>query len=186
VTELIESYQLLEKPLLSPRVQNLKETLLAEKPTLCTERLYYYTKSYQETEGLPVVKRRAKALAKYLDNMTIFVRDDELIVGRLTEHPRGTGPLEPILSLSWLMRELDDPVKGPAVRKQDQVVVSNRDRQILKEEVFPYWQGKLLEDYVRQHLPDETMEKALPCAAVHRARAYLGLAQVCARCTPLS
>jgi len=41
----------------------------------------YYTQSWKETEGQPTSIRRAKAVANYLDNVPIFIRPFELIVG---------------------------------------------------------------------------------------------------------
>ena len=47
------------------------------------------TESYKETEGQPMVLRRAKALANILHNMDIFIRDYERIVGYQTADPNG-------------------------------------------------------------------------------------------------
>jgi benzylsuccinate synthase len=46
-----------------------------------------YTKVWKETEGQPVVIRRAKAFAKYLETVPIFIRPGELIVGFYAEDP---------------------------------------------------------------------------------------------------
>ena len=54
---------------------------------LCLERARLVTESYRETEGQPMVLRRAKALKKVLENMTVFVQDHELIVGNIASDP---------------------------------------------------------------------------------------------------
>ena len=46
---------------------------------LCLERARLVTESYKETDGQPMVIRRAKALKKILENMTIFIQDNEQI-----------------------------------------------------------------------------------------------------------
>ena len=51
------------------------------------ERQRLITESYQSTEGEPMVLRRAKALKHILLNMTIYIRDWEMIVGNFTESP---------------------------------------------------------------------------------------------------
>jgi len=51
------------------------------------ERARYMTESFKKTEGEPWVIRRAKALANVLDKMTIFIKDNELIVGDHAERP---------------------------------------------------------------------------------------------------
>jgi pyruvate-formate lyase len=47
------------------------------------------TESFKSTDGEAMVIRRAKALAHVLNNMGIFIRDYELIVGYQTSDPNG-------------------------------------------------------------------------------------------------
>lgn len=54
---------------------------------LSPERTRHYTESYRETEEEPTSIRRAKALAYHLDNMRIFIRPHELIVGNYADDP---------------------------------------------------------------------------------------------------
>ena len=54
------------------RVSRLRERMLVT-PAICVERAYYMTKSYQKTENLPTILRRAHALADILDHMTIRI-----------------------------------------------------------------------------------------------------------------
>ena len=51
------------------------------------ERAIYWTESYQQTEGEPETIRRAKALKNLLEKMTIYIEDDELIVGNVSKNP---------------------------------------------------------------------------------------------------
>ncbi len=51
------------------------------------ERARYMTQSFKETDGEEWVIRRAKALANVLDNITIFIKDHELLVGDHAEKP---------------------------------------------------------------------------------------------------
>ena len=48
-------------------------------PRLDAERAVLVTKAYHETGGEPAMIRRAEALVKILNEMTIFISDDELI-----------------------------------------------------------------------------------------------------------
>ena len=50
-------------------------------PSICIERAKIVTESYQKTEGLPYILRRAIALKDLLEKMTIFIDEEELIVG---------------------------------------------------------------------------------------------------------
>jgi pyruvate-formate lyase len=63
----------------------LSEDARANRPgftwTLDLERARLVTESYKKTEGEPIAIRRAKALAHVLDNMTVYIRPGEMIVG---------------------------------------------------------------------------------------------------------
>lgn len=74
---------------------------------LCLERARLITESYQETEGEAMVLRRAKALKKILDNMTIYIQDKERLVGNLAKDPNSL-PLYPEMYWRWLEKSLEN------------------------------------------------------------------------------
>jgi formate C-acetyltransferase len=47
------------------------------------------TESYQETEGEPMVVKRAKALERILTHMDLYIQDWERIVGNNVRTPQG-------------------------------------------------------------------------------------------------
>jgi len=128
------------------RVKKLREkvNLALYKPSYCIERAYWMTKSYIETESEPTILRRAKALKKILENMTIGIDDGELIVGKATSKKVGS-PLFPELVWNYL----------------EELVLSDylteEERAKLKE-IIPYWKGKSLGDLVRSRLPKNYMD----------------------------
>jgi pyruvate formate-lyase/glycerol dehydratase family glycyl radical enzyme len=71
------------------RIKRLRERLFVDEYQLSTEKIRLMTESLKETEGEPQILRRAKALANVLDNITIFVEEDELIVGNAASKPMG-------------------------------------------------------------------------------------------------
>ena len=73
---------------MSHRIQRLKDALFANPREISLERAVLYTESHRQTEGEPVIIRRAKATAHILDNVAISIRDDELIAGNRTINPR--------------------------------------------------------------------------------------------------
>jgi formate C-acetyltransferase len=135
------------------RTEQLKESLLATRPEICPERLLLLTAAYQETEGQPLILRRAEALARVLRNMSIYIRPGELIVGNQARCPRAA-PLFPENASTWIEKEMDDL----GTRPQDAFLVREEDKLTLRE-VLPYWRGKTHYDYVkaltRQALPVE-------------------------------
>ena len=78
---------------LTPRLQKLKAEWEASEPQVYVDDTLLFTKSWQETEGLPVDVRWAKALEKRLLECPLFIRDGEIIVGSLTKFIRGNGTL---------------------------------------------------------------------------------------------
>jgi formate C-acetyltransferase len=78
---------------LTPRLQKLKAEWEAAEPQVYVDDTLLFTKSWQETEGLPVDIRWAKALEKRLLECPILIRDGEIVVGSLTKFIRGNGTL---------------------------------------------------------------------------------------------
>ena len=75
-------------------------------PVIESSRAKLLTESYKETEGEPIITRRAKAFAHILHHIPIIIRDNELIVGSSTIAPRGCQTF-PEFSYEWLEAELD-------------------------------------------------------------------------------
>jgi len=74
---------------------------------LCLERARLVTESYKETEGEPVAHRRAKALAKILENMTIYIEEGQRIVGNYASRPECVA-WYPDVTIEWLELSLND------------------------------------------------------------------------------
>ena len=72
---------------MNERVRKLKERLQVEEYPICIEKARLIMEMYKKHEGDPPMLRRAKATAYYLDNRTIFIEDDELIVGNIAAKP---------------------------------------------------------------------------------------------------
>ena len=64
------------------RVFRMLERFDGMKPRIDIERALYFTQSMQETEGQPLVLRWAKALMHIAQNITVYVQDDQLLLGR--------------------------------------------------------------------------------------------------------
>lgn len=64
------------------RITRLKDELLSAQTEFCFERARIVTESYRRTEGCHPAIRRARAIAKVFDEMPIFIRRGELLVGQ--------------------------------------------------------------------------------------------------------
>jgi pyruvate formate-lyase/glycerol dehydratase family glycyl radical enzyme len=136
---------------MTPRTEKLRARLYQKPPEVCIERARIYTNSWQETEGEPLVIRRAMALARVLREMTVFIEDGELIVGNHASRPLAA-PLFPEFSASWIAEEMD----SFASRPQDAFEVRKQDcSEILR--LVDYWQGKTHFDRVMGNM-ERTLE----------------------------
>ena len=131
------------------RVARIKARLLRDEREIDVERARYTTQSYRETEGEPMPIRRAKMLLHLVRHMNITIHPDELIVGNRSLLPR-MGVIAPEGAVDWVDQELDILPTRP----QDRFNIRPEQIKELREEIFPYWRGKTLEDTVAARIPD--------------------------------
>lgn len=136
--------------MLTPRTQRIKDALFARPRRISLERALLYRESYLETEGEPVVMRRALAFRRVLERHRIVIDGDDLLVGNRTEEPR-SGVVSPEMSPYWILDELDEF----PVRPQDTFDVSEEDKRTYREVLYPFWAGRSLNDWYVAHRPDE-------------------------------
>jgi pyruvate-formate lyase len=67
---------------MNERVKLLREESMKSRPDIFPFRALSITELYQETEGMTMATRSAKALEKILSEVPIIIRDHELIVGQ--------------------------------------------------------------------------------------------------------
>ena len=71
------------------RIERLRERLFVDQYPLSFQKIRLMTDSLKQTEGEPLILRRAKALANVLDSIPIFIEEGELIVGNGASQPMG-------------------------------------------------------------------------------------------------
>lgn len=134
------------------RVKALREQILNASPCIEVERARLLTESYKETESLPMVLRRAKALEKILSKLPVIIRSGELIVGSLTTEPH-SAQVFPEFSNQWLLDEFD----RLNLRKGDRFTISEEVKQELMT-IFPYWKGKTTSELATSCMMQETKD----------------------------
>jgi len=137
---------------LRDRVKKLRETVL-RTASICTERGRLYTESYKTTKGDPPPVRQAKALAKILDEMTIFIGEGELLVGNVTSKIRGGGIL-PELNAQWMPGEFEDF----ATREWDSFEPLTEGEKETIKEMLSWWEGQSLYDMWRARMPEDKLK----------------------------
>jgi formate C-acetyltransferase len=123
-------------------------------PRLTLERAVYFTESFKATEGQLLVLRWAKALKNIAEKMSVAIFDDELIVGR---------PNTWFGRYSLVFPELDGTIMKAGAEAfiaakgaPDAVVVTEEDKKIIDEVLFPCWNGKDFTPNFVKALPPES------------------------------
>ena len=132
------------------RVFRMLERFDGMKPRIDIERALYFTQSMQETEGQPLVLRWAKALMHIARNITVYVQDDQLLLGRAGCDGR-YGILYPELDGDFL----DMAVKDLPTRATSPATITAEDAKRVIEEIAPYWKGKTYHEALAAALPPE-------------------------------
>lgn len=133
------------------RIYKILESFNTGRPEFDIERGKLFTESMKETEGEKLVLRWAKAMMHIAQNITVYIDDDNLIVGRAGRKGR----------YGILFPELDGNYLGEAVDKLPERDVSPfniepEDARIIKEEIAPYWKGKTFWEEIIATMPAET------------------------------
>ena len=135
----------------SSRIPRLVEHLYAEMPKIESARARLLTESYQQTEGEPIIQRRAKAFAHILHHLPIVIREEELIVGSSTLAPRSCQTF-PEFSYQWLEDELDTV----ADRSADPFFIKEETKEELRQ-IHQYWKGRTTSELATSYMAPEAI-----------------------------
>ena len=165
----VGSWQEFFVPTYSERIKKARQHAL-QRPELCLERARAEMKTYEQYKNEPRIIQRARFLETYLREKTIYILDEELIVGNVNSKVRGltvSGAAGSFLG-SRLKETLDDPM-NLEIRYNSiidyagkDVIVHPEERKELEEVILPYFRGKTLLDYSYGRVDAEVKEKAYP------------------------
>jgi formate C-acetyltransferase len=127
---------------ITSRLQKLKDNYLTHRPTITTHRARAITKIAKENPGMPKIMLRAKCFRYCCETAPLVIQDNELIVGAPNGAPRA-GAFSPDIAWRWMVDEIDTIGSRP----QDPFYISDEDKKIMREELFPYWEGKSVDEY---------------------------------------
>lgn len=143
------------------RISRLQNMMYHRKATLCYERAEIYTRVYKETENEPMIIRRAKAYKAYLEEMTIYIEPDSIIVGNQACR-NFAAPIFPEYSIKWIVEEMDEFDK----RSGDAFYVDDETKKRILA-IAPYWKDKTHQDKVLAEL-SQTNRLAEEQGVLHR------------------
>ncbi|MEM2104798.1 MAG: pyruvate formate lyase family protein [Candidatus Bathyarchaeia archaeon] len=154
--------------MLTPRVQKRWKEWENAPLYLCPESSLSFTKSWKQTEGLPLTLRWAKAVAAILDETPLRIWDGELIVGSPTKYLRGCDVIAAMFP-KRLLKSLEEGVIDNKVSERATALITDEDRKLLEEDAR-YWADKLPPDYAndlrREILGEEIFDLMMDRAQV--------------------
>lgn len=127
---------------ITPRLEALKENYLKQVPTITTHRARVITEIAKENPGMPKNILRAKSFKRCCETAPLVIQDNELIVGAPNGAPRA-GSFSPDIAWRWMEEEIETISSRP----QDPFFISDEDKKIMREELFPFWKGKSIDEY---------------------------------------
>lgn len=132
---------------LLPRAERLRERYLQAKPFISAARARAVTEIYRRYPGMPAILLRAMAFRHACRTAPLVIAEDELIVSHPAGAARG-GEVSPEIAWRWVADELDTM----STRAQDPYEISEEVKRELREEIFPFWQGRSLDEVAETRL----------------------------------
>lgn len=129
---------------MNARISILKNIITEEKRFVSIEQAQIITRVFKNSEAEPRAIRRAKSFFASCNEISIHIDPLELIVGNRTPERRA-GVVFPEAGIQWLNEEIENL----PFREQDKFFVREKDVQVFREEIMPYWQGQSLEDIIK-------------------------------------
>ncbi|MHA2212961.1 MAG: glycyl radical protein [Candidatus Thorarchaeota archaeon] len=136
---------------MTSRTERIKERSIRSEPTISSERARLFTEYVQGHLQEPAQKRLAEAFAHVLDNITIRIEPEELIVGNMGPTPRSC-QIFPEYSWTWIADELERLDK----RRTERFALDDDDKKTLRE-VFEFWEGRSTSEISLEKMPEESV-----------------------------
>ncbi|MEN8117726.1 MAG: trans-4-hydroxy-L-proline dehydratase [Bacteroidota bacterium] len=133
---------------MNDRIRRLRKLSVETQESLSIERALITTQFYKKNYGKysePVM--RALNFLEICKQKTIYIGDDELIVGERGPYPKSV-PTFPELTCHSV-----EDFHVLNTREQQQYTISLEDIDIYEREVIPYWKGRTMRERIFNHVP---------------------------------
>ncbi len=138
------------EPGMNERIKRLRKQSVEMEPSLSIERALIETEFYKENFGkYPVPILRALTFLEICMQKTIYLGEDELIVGERGPQPKSV-PTFPELTCHSV-----EDLKVLNSREKQRYTISDKDIEKYAKEVIPYWKGKTQRERIFSQVPME-------------------------------
>ena len=138
---------------MNQRIERLRQQNMDTPTTLSIERALIETEFYKSHYGtMPIAVLRARNFYEICKKKTLYIGDDELIVGERGPKPKAV-PTFPELTCHSVedLHTLNE-------RELQRYAISDEDIDIYEREVIPYWRGKTQRERIFGHVSREWEE----------------------------
>jgi len=134
---------------MNDRIQRLRKQTFEAEPSLSIERALIETRFYRENEGkYPIPVLRALNFMEICKQKTIYIGNDELIVGERGPRPKSVSTFPELTCHSV------EDLKVLNTRELQRYTISQEDIDTYEREVIPYWKGRTQRERIFNHVPE--------------------------------
>ena len=136
--------------MMNSRISRLRQQNMETLATLSIERALIETEFYKANDGtMPIAVLRARNFYEICKKKTLYIGDDELIVGERGPKPKAV-PTFPELTCHSVedLHTLNE-------RELQRYTISQEDIDTYEREVIPYWRGKTQRERIFGHVSQE-------------------------------
>ena len=135
---------------MNDRIKRLRKETFEAQPSLSIERALIETEFYKENYGkYPIPILRAKNFYEICKKKTIYIGEDELIVGERGPKPKAV-PTFPELTCHSV-----EDLHVLNTRELQRYTISQEDIDRYERDVIPYWKGRTQRERIFGHVPQE-------------------------------
>ena len=134
------------------RVEALRWKIIEAPQEVCIERARYLTEAMRRHWDKHPLTRMSLAFEHILKNISVIIRDDELIVGCRTSKLKGA-PLFPENKSLWIEGDLENFDK----RVLQRAMITPAEKNELATVILPFWKGKTVEESMQKLMPEDIL-----------------------------
>jgi formate C-acetyltransferase len=134
------------------RVDALRWRIIEAPQEVCIERARYLTEAMVLNWEKHPLTRMSMAFEHILKNISVIIRDDEIIVGCRTSKLKGA-PLFPENKSLWIEGDLENF----DTRVLQRALITQKEKDELANIILPFWKGKTVEERMQGLMPQDIL-----------------------------